>query len=52
MKAKETKSTGLVKVPESGLLSLVAAKLKDRVLFPQKVEDAKKYLQKVKLAKS
>lgn len=32
---------------ESGLLSLVASKLKDRVLFPKKVEDAKKYLQKV-----
>jgi hypothetical protein len=31
-------------------LSLVALKLKDRVLFPKKVEDAKKYLQKVKVA--
>jgi hypothetical protein len=39
-------------VPESGLLSLVASKLKDRVLFPQKIEDAKKYLQKVKIASS
>ena len=52
MKAKETKSKELVKVPESGLLSLVASKLKDRVLFPQKIEDAKKYLHKVKLTTS
>jgi hypothetical protein len=48
MKVKATKSKELVKVPESGLLSLVASKLKDRVLFPKKVEDAKNYLQKVK----
>jgi len=47
MKKKETKSKEMVKVPQSGLLSLVASKLKGRVLFPQKVEDAKKYLQKV-----
>ncbi len=50
MKIKVTKSKELVKVPESGLLSLVASKLKDRTLFPQKVEDAKKYLQKAKLS--
>ena len=47
MKAKEAKTKELVKVPKSGLLSLVASKLKDRVLFLQKVEDAKKYLHKV-----
>jgi hypothetical protein len=50
MKTKDTKLKELVKVTESGLLSLVASKLKDRVLFPKKVEDAKKYLQKVKVA--
>jgi hypothetical protein len=47
MRAKETKSKALVK--ESELLSSVASKLKDRVLFPKKVEDAKKYLGKVKV---
>lgn len=52
MNTKVTKSKELVKVPESGLLSLVALKLKDRVLFPRKIEDAKKYLQKVKIANS
>lgn len=52
MKTKETKSKELVKVSEPGLLSLVASRLKDRVLFPKKVEDAKKYLQKVKVANS
>lgn len=48
MKAKETKSIKLVKVSANELLSLVAAKLKDKVLFPKKVEDAKKYLKEVK----
>jgi hypothetical protein len=52
MKNKTTKSKKLVKVSESGLLSLVAAKLKDSELFPQKMEDAKKYLQKVKITTS
>ncbi|WP_153796365.1 hypothetical protein [Foetidibacter luteolus] len=48
MKPKTVKSKELVNVTESGLLSLVASKLKDRVLFPKKVENAKKYLRKVK----
>ncbi len=50
MKPKVTRSQELVKVSESELLSLVASKLKGRVLFPQKVADAKKYLKKVKVA--
>jgi hypothetical protein len=49
MKAKEIKEKELVKVPTSGLLSLVSSKLKNRVLFPEKVKDAKKYLAKVKI---
>lgn len=53
MKAKEENKTDkLVKVPEKGLLSLVSSKLKDRVLFPQKLEDAKEYLKNVTIAKS
>lgn len=32
---------------ESEILSLVAAKLKDRVLFPKKVEEAKKYINSI-----
>ena len=52
MNTKVIKSKELVKVPESGLLSLVASKLKDRVLFPKKIEHAKKYLQGVKTANS
>lgn len=48
MKTKATSSKEMVSVSESALLSLVAAKLKDRILFPQKIEEAKKYLQKVK----
>lgn len=48
MKADPKKSEKLVKVAESALLSLVAAKLKDRDLFPDKTKEARKYLKKVK----
>ena len=51
MKTKRKRSTKLVKVSEPELLSLVASKLKDRELFPEKVEEAKQYLQKMKVAK-
>ena len=51
-KAKITESETLVSVPKDGLLSLVASRLKNRNLFPQKVEDAKKYLRKLKEAHS
>ncbi|MBC7722673.1 MAG: hypothetical protein H7068_11655 [Pedobacter sp.] len=52
MKTKETTSKELVSVSEKALLSLVASKLKDRVLFPQKIAEAKKYLLGATLIKS
>ena len=52
MKTKATKQKEFVRVSESGLLSLVASKLKDRVLFPKKIEEDKQYLQKVKISNS
>ena len=51
MKTKETNAEKLVKVPQKGLLSLVANKLKDRVLFPEKVENIKQSLRNVEIAK-
>lgn len=48
MNETENKKT-VVTVPKSGLLALVAAKLKDAVLFPEKLEEAKKYLKKAKI---
>ncbi|GAA3945511.1 hypothetical protein GO495_30745 [Chitinophaga oryziterrae] len=45
----EEKTDVLVKVPESELLSLASVKLKGRVLFPQRIEDAKKYLKNIKV---
>ncbi len=45
MKAKENTKKQLARTSKAGVLSLVAAKLKDRVLFPEKIETAKKYLQ-------
>jgi hypothetical protein len=51
MKTKENNTERLVKVPQKGLLSLVANKLKDRVLFPEKVEKVKQCLKHVEYAK-
>ena len=49
MKTKFQEPEKMVKVPESGLLSLVASKLKGRVLFPKKVEDAKNLVKNIVL---
>lgn len=44
MKTNEVKTEKYVSVSESTLISLVSSKLKDRVLFPKKVETARKFL--------
>jgi len=49
MKPKNKKSKDLVKIPEPELLHLVSEKLKDRELFPKKVEAARKYLKNIKI---
>lgn len=46
MEIKET-GTEMVTVTKSGLLSLVADKLKDRVLFSEKVEEAKHFINNI-----
>lgn len=51
MKKTKNNSKKLVKVPKDALLSLVASKLKGKVLFPQKIEAAEKMLTRAKLAK-
>ena len=48
MKSKATKSKSLMSASERKALSLIAAKFKDKVLFPEKVENAKKYLKRIK----
>ena len=42
--SKKSKPEELVSVPTKGLLTLVGSRLKNRNLFPEKVEDAKKYI--------
>jgi len=51
MKTKEINTEKTVKVPQKVLLSLVAHKLKDRDLFPEKVEKMKQYLNKIESSK-
>jgi hypothetical protein len=51
MKPKALNSEKLAKVPQEDLLSLVAFKLKGRVLFPEKVERLKQQLKHVQFVK-
>lgn len=44
MENEKIKNDKYVKVSETALLSLVSSKLKDRILFPKKVETAKNFL--------
>ena len=44
MKTKEAKPEKMVEISESALLSLVASHLKDRVLFPKQIENARRIL--------
>jgi hypothetical protein len=51
MKSQEKKSTGLVKVSKSTVVALVASKIKGKNLFPKKMEEGKKILDRARLAK-
>jgi len=50
MENANKKTTTVVKVPEKGLLHLVSSIIKDKQLFPEKMEDAKNYLSNLKLS--
>jgi len=47
MKAKKKSADKLVRVSESALISLVADRLRYKVLFPEKVESSRKFLRSV-----
>ncbi len=51
MKHKETNSSELVKVSKSGLIALIASQIKGKILFPKKVEEAKKILDHARFIK-
>ena len=48
MRTKKTNTNKLIKVSQSTLLSLVADRLKDRVLFPEKVESSRRFIDSIK----
>ena len=51
MKHKENKSEELVKVSKAGLISLVASHIKGKILFPKKMEEANKMLDRARFVK-
>ncbi len=51
MKTKENNKPKMVSIPEKDLLTLVGSKLKDRVLFPEKVANLKQDLRNIAVVK-
>jgi len=51
MKQKETKPTEYVKVSKAWLTSLIASQIKGKILFPKKMEEAKKMLDHARFIK-
>ena len=51
MKRKSKKTDELVKVSKSDTLSVVASQLKGKILFPKKMEEAKKILDHARIVK-
>ena len=51
METKANNTEKLVKIHQKDLIYLLANKLKDTVLFPDKLKKAKNYMKKVDLAK-
>lgn len=50
MKMREMKNIELNKMSEKKILALASKKLKDRILFPKQIEEAKQLLQKLDLS--
>jgi hypothetical protein len=50
MKSKNRDPERMLLITEKALLSLVSSKLKGRLLFPEMVEDAKKFFNKIKFS--
>jgi hypothetical protein len=51
MKQSENKSTELVKVSKATIIALVASQIKGKILFPKKMEEAKKMLDHARFVK-
>lgn len=51
MKQNEEKSTELVKVSKASIIALVASQIKGKILFPKKMEEAKKMLDHARFLK-
>lgn len=51
MKQNEEKSTELVKISKASIIALVASQIKGKILFPKKMEEAKKMLDHARFVK-
>lgn len=51
MKQNKTKSNELVKVSKESLIALIASQIKGKILFPKKVEEAKRILDHARFVK-
>jgi hypothetical protein len=51
MEQKENKSTELVRVPKAWVIAMIAEKIHGKVLFPKKVEEANRILDRARFVK-
>ena len=51
MKHKKNKSIDLIKVSKASLISFVASQIKGKILFPKKMEEARKMLDHARFIK-
>jgi hypothetical protein len=51
MEQKENKSTVLVRVPKAWVIAMVAEQIKGKILFPKKVAEANRILDRARFVK-
>ena len=51
MEQKENKSIELVRVPKAWVIARVAEQIKGKILFPRKIEEAKRILENCRFVK-
>jgi hypothetical protein len=50
MRTKKKNTGNLIKMSDTAFLSLIADRLKDRILFPEKIEEARNYIKSIKVS--
>lgn len=52
MEQKENKSTEMVRVPKAWVIAMIAKQIKGKILFPRKVEEANRILDRARFVRT